>query len=60
VVELLRIGETDGMNSTLRHLLLLVLLGLESLVITGCANTGRGMKADYQHNEDKVENAVKH
>ena len=48
------------MNSTIRHLLLLVLMGLEALLITGCANTGRGMKADYQRNEDKVEDAVKH
>jgi predicted small secreted protein len=53
-------GEPAGMNSSYRRLLLLVILGLESLIITGCANTGRGLKADYQHNEDKVENEIKH
>jgi predicted small secreted protein len=48
------------MNSQLRTLLLVLLLGLETLIVTGCANTGRGIQKDYQRNEDKVENAIKH
>ncbi len=48
------------MNSPTRRLLLVLLLAIESVVITGCANTGRGLKADAKHNADKVEDAVKH
>jgi predicted small secreted protein len=48
------------MNTTIRHLLLLVLLGVEAFVITGCANTGRGLKADTEHNAQKVENEIRH
>ena len=43
------------MNFSPRTVLLVVLLAIESLIITGCANTGRGLKADFHHNEDKVE-----
>ena len=48
------------MNFSTRRFLLVLLLAIESVVITGCANTGRGIKADAKHNADKVEDAVKH
>jgi predicted small secreted protein len=46
-------------TSSIRTLLLLALLGIASLVATGCANTAHGISKDYHHAEDKVENAVK-
>ena len=49
-----------AMKLNSRSLLLLVLFGLQSLIITGCANTGRGLKADAKHNADKVEAELKH
>jgi predicted small secreted protein len=52
-------GETGSMNPHIRSLLLVLLLALETLIVTGCANTARGIKSDYHHNEDKVEDAVK-
>jgi predicted small secreted protein len=46
------------MNFNSRTLLILVLIGLQSLIVAGCANTGRGIKADTKRNLDKVEDAV--
>lgn len=48
------------MKFTPRTILLVVLLAIESLVITGCANTGRGIKRDTEHNLDKVQDELKH
>jgi predicted small secreted protein len=48
------------MNSPTRRFLLVILLALESVIITGCANTGRGIKADAKHDANKVEDAVRH
>ena len=59
MADLSGMDETGSMNSHIRSLLLVLLLGLETLIVTGCANTARGVKADYHRNEDKVENAVK-
>lgn len=39
--------------------LLLILIGLQALFVAGCANTGRGLKADAKHNADKVEAEIK-
>ena len=52
--------EDTAMNSSTRRLLLVLLLAIESVIITGCANTGRGIKADAKHDADKVEDAIKH
>jgi predicted small secreted protein len=46
------------MKLTTRTLLVLILIGVQSLVVAGCANTGRGIKADTKRNVDKVEDAV--
>lgn len=43
-----------------RIVLLLTLIGLQSLIIAGCANTGRGLKADAKHNADKIEDELDH
>ena len=59
MADLAGLGESGSMNSHIRSLLLVVLLGLETLIVTGCASTARGIKSDYHHNEDKVEDAVK-
>lgn len=48
------------MKSNPRTLLLLILIGLQSLIVAGCANTGRGLKADAEHNADKIENELDH
>jgi predicted small secreted protein len=48
------------MKLTPRTLLLLILVGLQSLIVAGCANTGRGLKADAEHNADKVEAELRH
>lgn len=46
------------MKFNLRTLLLLILVSIQSLVVAGCANTGRGLKNDTKRNLDKVEDAV--
>jgi predicted small secreted protein len=43
-----------------RIILLLALLGLEALIVSGCANTGRGLKRDFNHNVDEVKDELKH
>lgn len=43
-----------------RTLILLILVGLQSLIVAGCANTGRGLKADAKHNANKIENELDH
>ncbi|HTL68372.1 MAG TPA: hypothetical protein VL200_11975 [Lacunisphaera sp.] len=43
------------MKSHLRTCLLVLFLAVETLLAFGCANTGRGLQKDYQHNEDKIE-----
>lgn len=48
------------MKSNPRTLLLLVLIGLQSLIVAGCANTGRGLRADAEHNADKVKAELDH
>ncbi|HVZ65641.1 MAG TPA: hypothetical protein VG936_13835 [Lacunisphaera sp.] len=48
------------MNPKLRTIVFLLFLTVETLIAAGCANTGRGLQKDYQRNEDKVEDAVKH
>jgi predicted small secreted protein len=54
-------GENNhAMKFTPRTLLLLVLIGLQSLIIAGCANTGRGIKRDTERNIDKVKNELDH
>lgn len=55
-----RIWEIVRMNSSFRRFLLVALLAIESVLIVGCANTGRGLKRDTQHNLDKVESELKH
>jgi predicted small secreted protein len=42
------------MNFNPRTLLLLVLIALQSLIVAGCANTGRGIKADTHRNLEKL------
>jgi predicted small secreted protein len=41
-----------------RTLTLLILIGLQSLIVAGCANTGRGIKADTERNVQKVKNEI--
>ena len=48
------------MKLTPRTLLVVVLIGLHSLLVAGCANTGRGLKADAKHNADKVKSELDH
>lgn len=53
-------GEVVGVKT--RPTLLLTLLlagGLQALIASGCANTARGIRHDYQNNEDRVEHAMK-
>jgi predicted small secreted protein len=47
------------MKTKLRYLVLLLALGLQYLVTSGCANTAKGVSQDYHRAEDKVENALK-
>jgi predicted small secreted protein len=46
------------MNFNPRTLILIVLVAVQSLIVAGCANTGRGLKRDTERNLDKVEDAV--
>lgn len=55
-----RLGDPWCMNPKLRTIVFLLFLTVETLIAAGCANTGRGLQKDYQRNEDKVEDAVKH
>lgn len=50
----------SAMKLTPRTLLVFVLIGLHSLLVAGCANTGRGLKADAKHNADKVKSELDH
>jgi predicted small secreted protein len=47
------------MKTQIRILLLLLALGGQFFVATGCVNTAKGVQKDYQKAEDKVERAVK-
>jgi len=54
------LGDNCAMNSSIRTIVFLALLCLESLIVSGCANTAKGVSKDYHHAEDKVEDAIKH
>lgn len=47
-----------GMKTKLSYLTLLLTLLAQLWFASGCANTAKGVQKDYQHAEDKVENAT--
>lgn len=46
------------MKTKLSYLTLVLALAAQLWFASGCANTAKGVQKDYQHAEDKVENAT--